>query len=148
VVPTLASENDSAAHSASFTIEGFISDSFASRFAEGALVRVKGDVKVYIARNSPKIGEVFMRWIQTPEIFNFYRHFSWNDIIEVKPEFLAQFKESFLIRKAGDYKVYKADTFGRKKWLDMTPREFEKAGYSWDAVYEVNEKELNWYQER
>ncbi len=146
VVPTLASENDLAAHSAGFTIEGFISDAFASRFAEGALVRVRGDSRVYIVKNSSKIGEVFMRWIQTPEIFNFYRHFNWNDVIEVQPEFLAQFTESFLIRRAGDYRVYEADTAGNKTWLDMSAEEFVLAGYSWSAVYEVNEAELAWYK--
>ena len=145
IAPIFASENDSASYSTGFTIEGFVSDSFASHFAEGALARVKGDSRVYIVKNSSKIGEVFMRWIQTPEIFNFYRHLNWNDIIEVKPEFFAQFKESFLIRRAGDYRVYEADRFGKKKWLDMTPADFEARGYSWEAVYEVNETEFNWY---
>ena len=146
IVPIFASENYSSSYSTGFTVEGFVSDSFANHFAEGALVRAKGDSRVYIVKNSPKIGEVFMRWIQTPEIFSFYRHFSWNDIIEVKPEFLKQFKDSFLIRRAGDYRIYQTDAFNRKKWLDLSPREFEAAGYSWDAVYEVNGAEFNWYR--
>lgn len=147
VAPTFANyDANLVSYSTGFSIEGFTSDSSASRFAEGALVRAKGDPRVYIVKNSPKIGEVFTRWIQTEEIFGFYKHFSWNDIIEIKPELLADFEESFLIRKAGDYKVYKVDALGNKKWLNMTPQAFEAGGYRWDGVYEVNDKEFNWYR--
>lgn len=144
VYAKMGSANDSL--STGYSLEGFISNTFASRFAEGTLVRAKGDPKVYIIKNSPKIGEVFTRWIQTPEVFNFYQHFTWSDIIEVKPELLAGFNESFLIRRAGDYKIYAVDRFGRKKWLDITEAEFEAAGYNWNAVYEVNETEFAWFR--
>lgn len=129
-----------------FSMEAFVSNSFATHFAEGSLVRAKGDPKVYIVKNGSVIGNTFRRWIQTEQVFGFYKHFTWNDIIEVKPEFLASLKESFLIRKAGDYKVYEVDTFGRKKWLNISPAEFEAKGYSWDQIYEVNEAEFTWYR--
>ena len=78
-------------------------------------------------------------------MFGFYNHFTWNDIIEVKPALVSAFQESFLIRKAGDPKVYEVDNFGRKTWLNITAAEFTASGRSWDAVYEVNEEAFNWY---
>jgi len=133
-------------NSSEMSFEAFLSNSFATRFSDGALVRAKNSKEVYIVKNGSKIGQIFKRWIQTEEVFGFYRHLKWGDIIELKPDFLSTFNESFLIRKAGDYKVYEADKFGNKKWLNMTPSDFEARGYSWDAVYEVNEAEFGWYR--
>lgn len=147
IAPILAKENEgSESSSLGFSLESFISDTFASRFAEGALVRAKNDPMVYVVKNSPKIGEVFVRWIQKEEVFGFYKHFSWNDVIEIKPELLFNFKESFLVRQSGDYKIYEVDRLGRKKWLDMSSLEFEQKGYKWEAVYEVNEAEFHWFR--
>ena len=128
------------------SIEAFVSNSFVDRFFEGALVRAVGDSRVFIVKNGREIGKTFMRWIQTEQVFGFYNHFTWSDIIDIKPELLAGFEESFLIRKAGDPRVYEVDSFGRKTWLDITASEFESSGRSWDAVYEVNDVEFNWYR--
>ena len=144
LVPTLAAAGPSDV--GSFALEAFVSKSFVNRFSEGALVRAEGDPRVYIVKNSPKIGGVFKRWIQTEEVFGFYNHFTWNDIIEIKSTLLATFRESFLIRRAGDPRVYEVDSYGRKTWLNITATEFEDSGRRWDAVYEVNDSEFNWYK--
>jgi hypothetical protein len=147
VVPVFsAAGENNISSTGSYALEAFVSDSFVNRFSEGALVRAKGDPRVYIIKNSSKIGGVFKRWIQTEQVFGFYKHFTWNDIIEVKSVLLTTFSESFLIRRAGDFRVYEVDTFGRKKWLNITAAEFTASGRSWDAVYEVNEEEFNWYK--
>jgi hypothetical protein len=147
VVPIFSATGENNISSTGFyALEAFVSDSFVNRFSEGALVRAEGDSKVYIIKNGSKIGGVFKRWIQTEQVFGFYKHFTWNDIIEIKPTLLSSFSESFLIRKAGDYRVYEVDTFGRKTWLNITAAEFTASGRSWDAIYEVNEDEFNWYK--
>lgn len=133
-------------NSGTLSIENFVSNSFVDRFSEGALVRAIGDTKVFIIKNGSQIGRTFKRWIQTEEVFRFYNHFTWNDILEIKPELLVGFDESFLIRKTGDPKVYEVDRFGKKTWLNMTASEFEASGRSWDAVYEVNDAEFAWYK--
>lgn len=146
LVPSLEIPGTNFAAVGSFSLEGFLSDTSFTRFADGALVRQVGDSRVYIVKNGTTVGSLFKRWIQTPELFGFYHHFTWNDVIEVKPEFLSGFKESLLIRKARDYRVYEVDKLGRKKWLNMTSAAFEKAGYNWDQVYEVNDAEFAWYR--
>ncbi|MBI1888414.1 MAG: hypothetical protein HYS15_00550 [Candidatus Spechtbacteria bacterium] len=146
LAPSLTIPGTNFAAVGNFSLEGFLSDTSSTRFADGALVRAEGDSKVYIVKNGTSVGSLFKRWIQTPELFGFYHHFSWNDVIEVKQQFLSGFKESFLIRKAGDYRVYEVDKLGRKKWLNMTPAAFEKTGHSWDQIYEVNDAEFAWYR--
>lgn len=138
------SENDS--YTGTFSIEGLLSNSFAGSFFDGSPIRAKGDPKVYVVKKSLNPGRTFIRWIQAEKIFGFYKHLSWSDVLDVQPELRASLRESFLIRKAGDYKVYEVDESGRKKWLNITPREFESRGYNWDAVYEVNEAEFSWYR--
>ena len=147
VIPTLilpGEQNQSI--SSAFSLEGFISNTFAERFAEGALVRAEGDPRVYIIKNGLNPTATFIRWIQTPELFGFYKHFKWTDIIQVKPVFLSDFEESFLIRRAGDYRIFKVDSSGKKEWLNITAEQFEGAGYKWEMVYEVNDAEFNWYK--
>lgn len=146
LVPVLAKEGfENASYIGTFSIEGFVSNSSAGSFFDGSLIRAKEDSKVYVVKKSLNPGKTFIRWIQSEKNFGFYKHLSWNDVLEIQPALRASLQESFLIRKAGDYKVYEADASGRKKWLDMTPREFEDRGYNWDAVYEVNDAEFNWY---
>jgi hypothetical protein len=68
-------------------------------YPDGSLLRASGDYKVYIIKGN------YRRWIQTAEIFNYYGHLRWEDIIEVSPEELAQYQEAWLIRADGDPRV-------------------------------------------
>lgn len=157
VIPNLVMEGgDKISETGKLSIETFVSNSFADRFSEGALIRAVGDNRVFIVKNGSKIGRTYKRWIQTEEVFGFYGHLKWEDIIDIEPSLLLDFEESYLIRRAGDAKVYEVDPpspqasegqsrFGRKVWLDMTAEEFEASGRDWDAVYEVNDFEFNWY---
>lgn len=49
------------------------------------------------------------------------------------------------IRKTGDYKVFVISDDGTKRWLNMTPEEFEKSGRVWKMVDEVSEDEFESY---
>ena len=108
---------------------------------DGTLIRAQGDTKVYIITNNTK------RWIQSPEIMNMYGSLlSWDKIITVTPQERDFYPESFLIREAGDYKVYQVSANGVKQWLDLTPTQFEAKGYSWASIFTVNEREFSWYK--
>jgi len=106
---------------------------------EGDLIRAKNDIKVYVIKGGWK------RWLPSPKIFDFYGHLAWSKVKEVTQEVIDSFKEAFLIREKNDYKVYQVDENLNKHWLDMSPREFESAGYQWSEIYIVNQKELNFY---
>jgi len=109
-------------------------------YPDGTLIRAKGDYKVYIIKGRYK------RWIQTPQIFDFYGHLSWQKIVEVTPEERDYYITSWLVRADNDYKVYEINGDGTKHWLNMTAQQFVLTGHFWDMVYLINQKERDWYQ--
>ena len=116
-------------------------------YADGALLRAIGDPKVYVIKNpSAGSGQAYKRWIPTAEIFEQYGHLRWQDIIDVEQAVLDNYEESRLIKFIGDYKVYELNsTHTQKQWLNITPAAFDASNRSWNAVFEVNEKEYNYY---
>ena len=117
----------------------YIEGSFQSDYPDGSLLRAIGDYKVYIIKGNYK------RWIQTAEIYNYYGHLTWDDIIDVDPSILAEYQEAWLIRADGDKKVYELNADATKHWLDMTAEEFTLTGRKWDMVYIVNDWERDFY---
>jgi len=107
---------------------------------EGSLIRTSNTAEVYITKSG------FKRWIQTAELFNMYGHFKWEDIIGASRENVSSYENAWLIRKAGDFKVFEVNGDGTKHWLNMTAEEFEDSGRNWGMIYEVNESEWEWYE--
>ncbi|MDP3953927.1 MAG: hypothetical protein Q8Q06_00740 [bacterium] len=109
-------------------------------FADGALLRAKGDAKVYV------INGKWRRHIVSPRIFDFYPHLGFDKVIEVEPEIIADYKESRLIRYAEDEKVYEVSGTDAKRWLNITPEQFISQGYKWDQIFIINDLELGYYR--
>ncbi|OWK26947.1 MAG: hypothetical protein US76_01830 [Parcubacteria group bacterium GW2011_GWA2_38_13b] len=107
----------------------------------GDLIRIENRPEVYIVKNT------YRRHLQDSKFFNFYGHLKWENVKIVLEDIIKNYKESKLIKKAGDYKVYEVIGFRQFRWLDMTVEEFEESGRKWEAVYEVNNAEWSWYQE-
>ena len=106
---------------------------------EGALIRAQGDTRVYITKGSYK------RWIQSVEIMNMYGHLRWEDIIEVSQDTLNKYVNSNVVRFANDPSVYSVTSNNTKQWI-KTEQEFTALGYSFGMVYEINEREFNFYK--
>ncbi len=110
-----------------------------TEYPDGSLLRAQGDHRVYIVKGNYK------RWIQTAEIFNNYGHLTWDDIIDVSPSVLAQYQEAWMIRAAGDKKVYELNADASKHWLNMTAEQFSLTGHLWEMVFIVNDWERDFY---
>jgi len=109
-------------------------------YPDGSLLRASGQSKVYI------ISGDYKRWIQSPQIFNAYSHFSWQNIIEVSQAELNSYQEAWLVRAAGDSRVYEINGDGTKHWLNMSAEQFLQSGRKWEMVYIVNKTERDWYR--
>jgi hypothetical protein len=108
--------------------------------ADGALIRAVGDTKVYVIKGNTK------RWIPSEKVFNGYGHLRWQDVVEVGADALARYTESRLVKFAGDYRVYQINAAGNtKQWLNITPAQFDASGRAWNAIYEINRNEFDWY---
>jgi hypothetical protein len=109
-------------------------------YPDGSLLRAQGDYKIYVIKSGYK------RWIQSPQIFSFYPHFGWQQVIETSRENLEKYKDASLVREANDTKVYEINGDGTKHWLNITAEQFSVSGRSWEMVYIINQRELNWYK--
>ena len=107
--------------------------------SDGSLVRAKGDYRVYI------INGQYKRHILDGKIFDFYGHLSWATVNEVDPTILAGYEESFLVRAAGDERVYEINGDKTKHWLNMSAEAFSVSGRRWDAVSVINRMERDFY---
>lgn len=105
---------------------------------DGALIRLKGDAKVYVVFGK------FKRWIQSPAIFNMYGHLRWENIMDVGKEDVNAYQETFLVREINDYKVYKIEN-GKKRWLNISGTQFVARGYKWEEISIINQKERDYY---
>ncbi len=105
----------------------------------GTLVRPAWDYKVYVVKDN------FIRYIRNEDILGFYGDMS--DVLTLTREEFNVFKESFLVRAEGDYKVYEIDKNGVRHWLNMTADEFRKSGRSFISVFQISENELKLYKE-
>lgn len=111
---------------------------------DGSLVREENSDKVYIIKDASGGGK-YKRWIQAPEIIDMYGHLSWDNVIVVASGALGGYEEVSVIRFIGDPRVYVVSASGEKSWIE-TEQEFLGLGYTFDMVYEVNEREFNFYK--
>lgn len=112
----------------------------ATNLSDGSLIRARGDYKVYIINGN------WRRHIISPKIFNFYTGLGFNKVQEVDPSVLSQYRESDFVRYAGSRRVYSIDKSGTRHWLNMGGDQFAASGRSWDAIFLVNSRELNFYK--
>ena len=109
-------------------------------FPDGSLIRVKGEIKVYI------INGVYKRWLQSPQILAAYPHLLSQNIIEATQAQADYYKDAWLIRAQGDYKVYEINGDLTKHWLNMSAEQFAASGRKWEMVYIVNARERDLYK--
>lgn len=108
---------------------------------DGSLIRAEGDHKVYIIKG------IYKRWIQSAEIFDFYGHLNFAVVNILPAETAELYTDAWLVRAAGDSKVYEINGDGTRHWLDISAAEFSASGRFWDMVYAIDRAELNWYVE-
>lgn len=108
-------------------------------YTQGSLIRAQNDTKVYI------INDEYKRWIQSGEIFNFYGHLNWAAVQNVPIEDLSFYKDAWLVRADGDYKVYEINGDGTKHWINITAKQFEDSGRKWEMISIINKAERDFY---
>ncbi|MHA1220189.1 MAG: right-handed parallel beta-helix repeat-containing protein, partial [Candidatus Heimdallarchaeota archaeon] len=119
--------------------------------SDGDLIRTQGDVDVFIVKLIPA-GEgqetkKFKRLVLNPEIFNKYDHLTWGMIKDVASGVVGEYETTDLVRSVDDdkvYKLYPSGDIGEKRWIE-TADDFLDLGYDWDAIYDINNFERDFY---
>lgn len=120
-------------------------DLSSSAILEGDMIRVVGDIDVYIVKY---VGtKKFKRLILSPSVFNSYGHLKWENVKQVSQATADLYATSDLVRAVNDTKVYKmypsGDT-GQKRWVE-TADVFNRISYDWDAIYTINQVDRDSY---
>jgi hypothetical protein len=123
----------------SASLQGSMSgNSNTGEIPEGALIRAKGGIDVYIVKYVDL--KKFKRLILSPSVFNNYGHLKWSNIKEVDKGVVDSFTTSELVRAVGDDKVYKLYPQGDagQKRLIKDNSVLIKLGLDSDSIYEIN----------
>ena len=121
---------------------------------DGDIIQCKNSADpfaVYIVKVSN--GKKFIRHIVSLQIFNYYKHLKWENLIQV--ESLDGFALSGWVRvntgangaAGGSDKVWEINGDQTRHWIDMTAAEFLLHGGSDEAIYNINDGELSLYKE-
>src|SRR3989344_315567 len=97
----------------------------AQTFSDGALIRSKGESKIFVLFHVQKY------WLRTAEIFNSYK-LKWADVKEVP---LDAYPDIQTIKSAGDTKVYYVHG-EEKRWV-RTPEAFNANNFNWNAIKQI-----------
>jgi len=115
---------------------------------EGSLIKTADAPEVYIIND--KAHGSYLGWkrhIFNPEVFNMYGHLKWENIQIVSQAVLDSYETSDLYKSDTDPRVYSLEETGtsavKHHVTDLAT--FDCKGYSWDQVFIVNEKEVNYY---
>jgi hypothetical protein len=110
-----------------------------SGYADGAIIRAKGDIDVYIVKIVG--GKMYRRLILSPSVFRSYGHLKWENILGVDESALSGISTSSLVRVLGDTKVWKLEPLGDTGHKT----EVTGTGYDPDSVYTINATDFNSY---
>ena len=72
----------------------------------------------------------------------------WGQVHDVSRSVMNQYKTSNLGRHGSDSKVWRftaSGDSGTRRWLNLTPKQFEAAGFDWDAVHRLTTSDFNQY---
>ena len=71
-----------------------------------------------------------------------------NTVRDVSRSVMNRYARSNYARRGSDFPVWRftaSGDSGTRQWLNMTPKEFEAAGLSWDAVHSITQTDFNQY---
>ena len=120
----------------------------AQTLTEGSLIKTTDRPEVYIIND--KSHGSYLGWkrhIFNPEVFNMYGHLNWNAINVVSQTTLDAYETSDLYKADVDPRVYSLEEYNSTaiKHHIANVEAFNSRGYSWNQIFIVNEKEVNYY---
>jgi hypothetical protein len=124
-----------------------------SGIIDGDIIQCKNSSNPFAVYIVKIVGDkIYIRHIVSLQIFNYYKHLKWDNLKQV--DSLTPYSLSGWIRyntganglpKPTD-KVYEINGDQSKHWINMTAQQFLSHGGLDEAIYTVNQGELNLYK--
>ncbi len=112
---------------------------FGSVLKNGALIKKVRESEVYVIEGKYK------RYLR-PEIIALYGHLDAAQAIEVDDATFNSYTTSNYVRYVDGEPVYAVWPDGTKHWLNITPQQWDASGRDWNAIFIINDLELNTYK--
>lgn len=106
---------------------------------DGALIKRPNEREVYV------IWGKYKRYLN-PEVISLYGHLNPSNAIELQPEIFDSYTSSNYVKYINDEKVYAVWPDGTKHWLHITPKQWDDSYRDWNAIFTINELEVNHYR--
>lgn len=112
---------------------------FGSILKDGTLIKKARESEVYVIEGKYK------RYLR-PEIIALYGHLKGVQPIEVDETTFHSYGTSNYVKYVDREEVYAVWPDGTKHWLNITPQQWDASGRDWNAIFIINDLELNAYK--
>lgn len=110
-----------------------------NQIKDGDLIKKAGQAELYV------VDRGYRRYL-SPEVIKLYGHLDPAKAITVSSEVFNSYKTSNYIKNVNDEKVYATWPDNTKHWLNITPQQWDASHRDWNAIFIINELELNYYK--
>lgn len=114
-------------------------DAQAGSLRDGMLIRRLREKEIYV------IWGKYKRYLN-PGVISLYGHLDPSAAIELEPELFNSYQTSNYVKYVNDEKVYAVWPDSTKHWLNITPSQWDASHRDWNAIFTINDLELNHYK--
>ena len=112
---------------------------FGSALKDGVLIKKAKESETYVIEGRYK------RFLG-PEIIALYGHLDAAKVIEIDEATFHSYTTANYVRYINDERVYAVWPDGTKHWLNITPQQWDASSRDWNAIFIINDLELNHYK--
>ena len=112
---------------------------FGSVLKDGVLIKKSRESEVYVIEGKYK------RYLKS-EVIALYGHLKDAKVIEVDDATFHSYTTANYVRYVSEEQVYAVWPDGTKHWLNITPQQWDASGRDWNAIFVINDLELNTYK--
>jgi hypothetical protein len=106
---------------------------------DGDLIRKRGEPELYV------IWGKYKRYL-TSGVVGLYGHLNPANAIELEPIVFDSYQTSNYVKYINDEKVYAVWPDETRHWLNITPQQWNASYRDWNAIFTINDLELNYYK--
>jgi len=114
-------------------------DAQAGLLKDGALIKRPREKEIYV------IWGKYKRYLNS-ETISLYGHLNPANAIELDPATFDSYQTSNYVKYVNDEKVYAIWPDGTKHWLNITAKQWDDSRRDWNAIFTINELEVNHYR--
>ncbi len=111
----------------------------AQTLKDGSLIKRPREKEIYV------IWGKYKRYL-APGTISLYGHLNSANAVEVEPAVFDSYQTSNYVKYVDDEKVYAVWPDESKHWLNITPAQWDASGRDWNAIFTINDLELNYYK--